>query len=98
MRIKSDPIDTAPQQLNITVKDPGLDFSRAKKIATEEARKKAANAMLLSWNDLKRGVCYPDIECGSRRRPAWVVYAQSRGGNLTVEINGGEYTFIYLML
>ena len=98
MRVNPDPARYAPEHVNLTVEDPGLDFVRAKQIATGEARQRASNAMLLSWNDRKRGESYPKFECGSRQRPAWVVFAESRGGNLTVDVNDGEYTFIYLMM
>jgi hypothetical protein len=52
--------------------------------------------MLLSWYQGKSGESYPNLECGSDDRPAWVVYAESRGGNLTIDINAGQYVFIYL--
>jgi hypothetical protein len=98
MRIDPDLAKFKPARRNLTVSEPDLDFARAKEIATQEARSRASNSMLLSWNDRKRGKSYPHFECGSRQRPAWVVFAESRGGNLTVDINDGEYTFIYLML
>ena len=98
MRIDPDLAKFKPEHRRLTVDEPDLDFSRAKTIATREARQRASNAMLLSWNDRKRAKCYPDFECGSRQRPPWVVFAESRGGNLTVDINDGEYTFIFLML
>lgn len=98
MRVDPDPVRYAPEHVKLTVQEPDLDFVRAKEIATREARKRAPNAMLLSWNDRKRGAFYPKFECGSRQRPAWIVFAESRGGNLTVDINDEEYTFIYLMM
>jgi hypothetical protein len=36
------------------------------------------------------------LECGKGDKPAWIVYAESRGGNLTIDINAGQYLFIYL--
>ena len=98
MRIDPDPAKFKPEHRRLTVNEPDLDFARAKEIATREARMRASDAMLLSWNDRKRGKSYPDFECGSRLRPAWIVFAESRGGNLTVDINDGEYTFIYLKM
>jgi hypothetical protein len=98
MRVHTDPDSMDRENLKIEVEDDGLDFVRAKEIATREARRRAPDAMLLSWNDRRRGIFYPDHECGSRQRPAWIVFAEARGGNLTVDINDGEYTFIFLKL
>ena len=41
---------------------------------------------------------YPGFECGSGDKPPWIVFAEARGGNLTIDINDGEYIFIYLKL
>jgi len=98
MRVDPDLARYAPENVKLTVEEPGLEFGRAKEIATREARQRAPNAMLLSWNDRKRGEFYPKFECGGRQRPGWIIFAESRGGNLTVDINDGEYTFIYLMM
>ena len=38
----------------------------------------------------KTGEGYPNIECGKGDKPAWVVYAESRGGDLTIDINDGD--------
>jgi len=54
--------------------------------------------MLLSWNNAETGDYYPAFECGRSGRPGWVVYADARGADLTIDINDGRYTFMFLML
>ena len=54
--------------------------------------------MLLSWYQGKTGESYPNLECGPVDKPAWIIFAESRGGDLTIDINGGQYVFIYLSI
>jgi hypothetical protein len=57
-----------------------------------------ADPMLLSWYQGKTGESYPNLECGPGDKPAWIVYAESRGGDLTIDINEGQYVFVYLSI
>jgi hypothetical protein len=82
--------------LNIENKD--LDFEKAKDFAKQKAEKTCDDAMLLSWYQGKTGESYPNLECGPGDKPAWIVYAESRGGDLTIDINDGQYVFIYLSI
>jgi hypothetical protein len=80
------------------VEDPHLDFVTAKDVAKQEAKKHCADTMLLSWYQGKTGGGYPNLECGKADAPAWVVCAESRGGDLTIDANDGDYMFFYLSL
>ena len=51
--------------------------------------------MLLSWYDAGTGRFSPDVECCSEEKPGWVVYAESRGAGITVDINDEQFVFIY---
>ena len=51
--------------------------------------------MLLAWYDGKTGDYVPKTECGVGDKPAWIIYAESRGGDITIDINDEEYVFIY---
>ena len=82
----------------LTVDFQGLNLQRAQDLARIKAREINPDAMLLAWYDARNDTGYPDVECGSRDAPPWEVFAQSRGGNLTIDINEGTYTFIYLKL
>ena len=73
-----------------------LNFAEAREIADRKARERSEDPMLLAWYDAKSGKFSPPVECCSEIKPGWVVYAESRGGNITVDINDEEYVFIYL--
>ena len=75
---------------------PDLDFAEAKDFAKQKAKEICADPMLLSWYQGKTGESYPNLECGPGDKPAWITYAESRGGDLTIDINEGQYVFIYL--
>ncbi len=84
-------------RIQVHTSDP-LDFSDAKDIAKEKAKELSSDPMLLSWYNGKTGEGYPKFECGSGHKPAWFVFSEARGGDILVDINDGEYIFIYLGL
>ena len=98
VQIKSASDEFSPEHIKIHVADPDLNFAKAKDLSKEKARKRCKDPMLLSWCNGKTGEFYPRFDCGREDKPAWVVFAEARGGNLTIDINDGEYVFIYLML
>lgn len=88
--------DYPGKHIALKIDRPDLDFAEAKDKAKQRAKEICDDPMLLSWYQGKSGESYPNLECGSDDRPAWIVYAESRGGNLTIDINAGQYVFIYL--
>ena len=82
----------------IQVDDEDLDFLKAKDIAKEKARELADDPMLLSWYIGKTKEYYPKLECGTWDRPVWIIFAESRGADIAININDGEYIFLYLSL
>ena len=73
-----------------------LDFGQAREIADHKARELSADPMLLAWYEAKIGKFSPPVECCSETKPGWIVYAESRGGTITIDINDEEYIFIYV--
>jgi len=96
--IKPDIKDYPGDRINIKTNNPDLDFLAAKDVAKQEAKKRCTDPMLLSWFQGRTGESYPNMECGPGDKPAWITYAESRGGDLVVDINQGQYIFIYLSL
>jgi len=72
-----------------------LSFHSARDIANREAKKLCSDPMLLAWYEKKTGRYSPPVDCCGEEKPSWVVYAESRGGNITIDINQEEYVFIY---
>ena len=83
-----DPID-------IDVTDAPLDFARARAIAQGRAREIAADPMLLAWYDRDAGRFSPQVTCCGDNKPTWLIYAESRRGDLVIDINREAYVFVY---
>jgi hypothetical protein len=96
--IKSKYTDYPGRHLKIKIDKPNLDFVEAKEIAKQKAKESCDDPMLLSWYQGKSGESYPNLECGPGDKPAWITFAESRGGDLTIDINGGQYVFIYFSI
>ena len=84
--------------VDLQVEDTDIDFEKAKGLAKQKAGEMHGEAMLLSWHNSQSGEYYPTYECGGSEQPAWILYAESRGANLTIRINGGIYTFMFIGL
>ena len=84
--------------IDLQVADPDIDFEKAKGLAKQKAGEMHGETMLLSWHNSQTGEYYPTYECGGSEQPAWILYAESRGANLTIRINGGIYTFMFIGL
>jgi len=84
-----DPID-------IHLEDDGLHFEEAKQAADRKAREVSENAMLIAWFDRKEGTFSPPVECGGKPKPAWLVYAETRGANIVIDVNRETFVFVYL--
>ena len=82
----------------IRCEDGKLDFESARDMARNRAAEQCDDPMLLAWYDGRRNVSYPDRECGPGGKPAWIQYAESRGADLSVDINDGQYVFLFLGL
>ena len=83
---------------SLTIENPDLSLKEAGDLARRKARSLSADAMMLSWFNGKTGAFFPDHDCGGSNDPPWRVFAESRGGNLTIDINQGEYVFIFLKI
>jgi hypothetical protein len=88
--------DYPGKHIKINTGNLSLDFAEAKDIAKQKAKETCTDPMLLSWYQGKTGESYPNMECGPGDKPAWIVFAESRGGDLTIDVNEGQYVFIFL--
>lgn len=90
--------DYPGKHIEVNIDKPDLEFIEAKDIARQKAREVCEDPMLLSWYQGETGESYPNLECGPGDKPAWIIFAESRGGDLTIDINGGQFVFIYLSI
>ena len=72
-----------------------VDFQEARKLADQKAEEHLAEPMLMAWYDSKAGKFSPNIVCCQEHKPSWLVYAETRGGELSVDINDLDYVFVY---
>jgi len=80
------------KELDLIVEGVAPDYATA----LELARKEAGDGMLLAWYDAKKDVGYPQVEECAGSQPGWYVYAKNRGANLIVNINSGDFIFIFM--
>ncbi|MBE9545267.1 MAG: AF1514 family protein, partial [Proteobacteria bacterium] len=81
--------DYPGRHIKLKIDKSDLDFEEAKDFTKQRAKETGADPMLLSWYQGKTGESYPNLECGPGDKPAWITYAESRGGDLTIDINEG---------
>jgi len=81
--------------VSVRVDEPIADLTAARRIADQKAAELASEPMLLAWYEAKSGRFSPGVECCSETKPGWLVYAESRGGHIAIDINDLEYVFIY---
>ncbi|MBI4757141.1 MAG: AF1514 family protein [Betaproteobacteria bacterium] len=80
--------------LGLIISGLGLDFESAQALAKTAASRLAPGAMLLAWYDRPRGRESPEVpECTSK--PGWIAYAEGHGGDIRVDVNHGEYVFMF---
>ncbi len=82
------------ETIRITIDNAEVDFDTSRKRSDDIASEKLKEPLLVAWYDGIAGLGHPDVqECTDR--PGWQVYAESRGGALTVDVNGGQCILIY---
>ena len=84
--------------IKIQIDEKDLEFVRAKDIAKARAKELATDPMLLSWYNGNTGEYFPKLECGTWEKPVWIIFAESRGADIAIDINDGQYIFLYLSL
>jgi hypothetical protein len=84
-----------PNPVELKTDDVRLDFSSAKLMSDVKAHELMNRPMLMGWYNRSSGHFSPNVTCCSEDKPGWVVYAESRGGNLAVTVNDEQYVFIY---
>ena len=97
VEIKSTNLDHPVERIDLQSGTADLEFITARDLAKQTAQERSRDAMLLSWYNRKTGEYYPRYDCGREDKPVWELFAESRGANLTVDVDGGEYVFMFLL-
>lgn len=84
-----------PNPIEVTIDRQPIDFDAAKRVADRKVRELVPDPMLLAWFDGSTGTFSPNVICCGDEKPAWLVYAESRGGDLSIDVNNGQYVFVY---
>ena len=84
--------------IKIQVDQKNLSAEQAKDIAKAKAKELSKDPMLLSWYNGRKGEYFPKMDCGTWDKPVWIVFAESRGADIAININDGDYVFLYLSL
>lgn len=71
-----------------------LDYSSARAAAQPLAEQAGGEAMLLAWFDAKYTAGHPAMQECTGKKPGWLAFAENHGGNLALNINGGEFILI----
>lgn len=69
----------------------------AKKLAIKAAQDLGGEVTLLSYYYKINDVMVPRATCEGREEDGYRVYAESRGADMRVVVNGGEYDFFFKM-
>jgi hypothetical protein len=81
-------------RIPVFLDDRAPDFEAARKAADEIAGQRMREPMLVAWYDGLAGIGHPDVhECTDK--PGWLAYAESRGGDLAIDVNDGRYVMVY---
>ena len=83
------------KEIDVSVQGTALDYAAADALADVLAKKVAGDVMLVAWFDGKNDVGYPVVQECTGDKLGWLAYAESHGGSLGVNINGGEIVFVF---
>lgn len=80
--------------LPLTITGEELDFATAKRAARALIADEVHDPVLIAWYDGKKNELHPKVpEC--QDKPCWLAYAEEHGGQLRIDVNEGEYSFIF---
>ena len=90
--------DFIGNHIRLTIDNKNLNYDFAHDLAKHKAKELTADPMLLSWYCGNTGEYYPKAECGRTDKPFWITFAESSGADIAININDGEYIFLYLSI
>ena len=83
-------------EINIRISGETVNQEQAQRIGQLIAEKENPDTMVLSRFDRRANACSPCcLKSMIGDRPGWEIYGENHGGRLKININDGEYVFIF---
>lgn len=79
----------------LTVEDQDAGFEEIRKEALKKAMEISPDPVLLAWYEGKTGKSVPANICVRENKPAWIVFAESRGADIVIDVNDETYIFMF---
>ena len=84
-----------PGVVPLKMEGPDLNIDKAKEAAKRFAHTYVSDPELVGWYDGNSNKFEREGETCGDGKPDWIEYARSKGGNLTVNVNGEQFVFIF---
>lgn len=82
------------ETMSVVVNGLDIAFPLAKRISEELVASVIVDPILVAWRDGKKGEEHPTVfEC--RNKPGWLAYAEGHGGRVRIDVNNGDFSFIF---
>ena len=82
------------ETISLIIDGKALDFALASRLAESLVVDGLPDPLLIAWFDGKKNEEHPKVpEC--QHKPGWLSYAEGHGGRIRVDLNDGEYSFIF---
>ncbi len=81
--------------ISLTIRNPEAGFEEIRKEALKKAQDISPDPILLAWYDGKTGKSVPANICTREDKPAWIVFAESRGADIVIDVNDETYIFMF---
>ncbi|WP_455223200.1 AF1514 family protein [Kaarinaea lacus] len=81
-------------KLALEVSGDELDFNHARSQADLLVAQHLREPLLIAWYDGIKQEEHPKVpEC--QHKPGWIAYAEGHGGEVLIDVNQGQFMFIY---
>ncbi len=79
----------------LTIEDSDAGFEEIRNEAFKKAQEISPDPVLLAWYEGKTGKSVPPNICTREDKPAWIVFAESRGADIVIDVNDEAYIFMF---
>jgi hypothetical protein len=81
-------------EIQLQIKGMLLDYESARAVADTLVSHIMESPMCIAWYDGQKQEEHPTVpEC--QHKPGWLAYAEGHGGGLKIDLNQGEFIFVF---